>query len=71
MKGVFSFYLIVRKHPMVTNMSLSHAVWHKMENFIRKAHLMVEGSVTQVPDFITYSSMVTRKTVHIALTMAL
>ena len=42
----------------------------KMEDFQRKAHLVVGGHLTHTPDTITYSSVVTRETVCIAFTMA-
>ena len=41
----------------------------KMEDFIRKAHLVTGGHTTNALNVITYSSIVTRETVHIALTM--
>ena len=43
----------------------------KMEDFKRKACLVVGDHMTHTPDVITYSSVVTRETVHIALNMAL
>ena len=43
----------------------------KMEDFQRKACLVTGGHMTYTPDTITYSSVVTRETVHIALTMAM
>ena len=42
----------------------------KMENFRRKARLVTGGHVTDVPPAITYSSVVARDTVRIALTLA-
>ena len=42
----------------------------KMENFHQNAYLVVGGHMTNTLDTITYSSVVTRKTVCIALTMA-
>ena len=42
----------------------------KMEDFHRKACLMEGGHMTHRPDTITYSSVVTRETVCISLTMA-
>ena len=39
----------------------------KMEDFCRKARLVAGGHVTKAPASITYASMVTHKTVHIAL----
>ena len=41
----------------------------KMEEFCRKAYLVAGGHMTHTPDIITYSIVVTRETVHIALTM--
>ena len=41
----------------------------KMENFRRKACLIVGGHVTQTQNIIAYSSAVTRETVRIALKM--
>ena len=41
-----------------------------MEDFWRKASLVVGGHMTNTPDTITYSNVVTRETVCIALTMA-
>ena len=41
----------------------------KMEDFRRKSCLVVEGHMTHTPDTSTYSIVVTRKTVHIALIM--
>ena len=41
----------------------------KMEDFWRKACLGVRGRMTHTPDTITYSSVVMRETVCIALTM--
>ena len=38
----------------------------KMEDFWRKACLVVGGHMTQLPDNVTYSSVVTRETVCIA-----
>ena len=42
----------------------------KMEDLRRKVHLVMGGHVTQMPDIITYSGMLTKETVCIALTMA-
>ena len=42
----------------------------KMEDFRRKARLVAGGHVTDVPPTITYSSVVGRETVRIALTLA-
>ena len=42
----------------------------KIEDFWRKAHLVVGGNMTHTPNVIIYSSVVIRETVHIALTMA-
>ena len=42
----------------------------KMEDFQRKACLVAGGHMAYTPNTITYSSVVTRKTLHIALTMA-
>ena len=42
----------------------------KMEDFKRKAQLVVGGHMTNIPGTITYSYVVTRETVCIALTMA-
>ena len=42
----------------------------KMENFHRKAPLNVGGHVTHTLDVTTYLTVVTRETVHIALTIA-
>ena len=41
-----------------------------MEDFHRKACLVVGGHMTHTLDTIIYSSVVTREMVHIALTMA-
>eukprot|EP00804_Cyclotella_cryptica_P000627 CCRYP_010008-RA/>CCRYP_010008-RA protein AED:0.46 eAED:0.46 QI:0/-1/0/1/-1/1/1/0/82 len=41
-----------------------------MEDFRRKAWLVSGGHVTDVPPTITYSSVVGRETVRIALTLA-
>ena len=41
----------------------------KMEDFCRKACLVVGGHMNHTPDTITYFSVVTRETVCIALTM--
>ena len=41
----------------------------QMEDFHREAHQMVRGHVTHTPDSITYSNVVTRETVCIALTV--
>ena len=41
----------------------------KIEDSCRKACLVVGGHVTYMPKVITYSSVVTRETVHIALIM--
>ena len=42
----------------------------KMEDFCRKACQVAGGHMTHAPDVITYSNVVTRETVHIALSMA-
>jgi len=42
----------------------------KMEDFRRKARLVAGGHMTDVPPTITYSSVVGRETVRIALTLA-
>ncbi len=42
----------------------------KMEDFRRKAQLVAGGHMTDVPPTITYSSVVGRETVWIALTLA-
>ena len=42
----------------------------KIEDFCRKAHLVAGGHMTHTLDIIAYYSVVTRETVHIALTMA-
>jgi hypothetical protein len=42
----------------------------KMEDFRRKARLVAGGQVTDVPKCMTYSSVVSRETVRIALTLA-
>ena len=42
----------------------------QMEDFYRKAHLVVGGNVTHKLDVITYFILFIRKMVHIALTMA-
>ena len=42
----------------------------KNEDFQRRACLVAGGHITHTLDTITYSSMVTRDTVHVALTMA-
>ena len=41
----------------------------KMEDFQQKTHLVAEGHMTHTLDTIMYSSVVTRETVYIALTM--
>ena len=41
-----------------------------MEDFLRKSHLVAGGHLINIPDTITYSSVVVRETVCIALTMA-
>ena len=40
------------------------------ENFRRKARMVADGHRTQTPAAITYSSVVSRDSVHIALTVA-
>ena len=42
----------------------------KMEDFSRKARLVAGGHMTETPNFMTYSSVVGRETVRIALTIA-
>ena len=42
----------------------------KMEDFRRKARLVAGGHMTKAPATITYASVVSRETVHIALLMA-
>jgi hypothetical protein len=42
----------------------------KMENFRRKARLVAGGHRTKAPARITYASVVSRETVHLALTIA-
>ena len=42
----------------------------KMEDFLRKACLVVVGHMTHTPDVISYSSVVTRETMCISLTMS-
>ena len=41
-----------------------------MEDFRRKARLVAVGHMTETPKCMTYSSVVGRETVHIALTIA-
>ena len=41
-----------------------------MDNFSRKARLVAGGHMTEVPDVMTYASVVSCKTVRIALTIA-
>ena len=48
-----------------------HMIFHvKMEDFRRKARLVAGGHKTEAPATITYASVVSRETVHIALLMA-
>ncbi len=42
----------------------------KMEDFRRKARLVAGGHMTKAPAMITYTSVVSREIVHIALLMA-
>jgi hypothetical protein len=42
----------------------------KMEDFRRKARLVAGGHRTEAPATITYASVVSRETVHLALTIA-
>ena len=42
----------------------------RMEDFNRKAFLVAGGHMTNAPGTKTYSSVVTRETLHITLTMA-
>ena len=42
----------------------------KMEDFRRKARLVAGGHMPETPKFMTYSSVVGRETVSIALTIA-
>jgi hypothetical protein len=42
----------------------------KMENFQRKAWFVAGGHTTEMPDSITYASVVSRESVRIALTLA-
>ncbi len=42
----------------------------KIEDFRPKARLVAGGHMTKVPAIITYASVVSRETVHIALLMA-
>ena len=42
----------------------------KMEDFRQKARLVAGGHMTSEPDVITYSSVVSRETVRLALTIA-
>ena len=42
----------------------------KMEDFRRKAQLVAGGNMTETPKCMTYSSVVGRETVRIALTIA-
>ena len=42
----------------------------KMEDFRRKARLVAGGHMTETPKCMTYSSVVGRETVRIALTIA-
>ena len=41
-----------------------------MENFRRKARYVAQGNMTEPPATLTYSSVVSRESVRIALTMA-
>ena len=41
----------------------------KMKNFRRKARLVAGGHMTTAPAAVTYASVVSRETVHIALTL--
>ena len=49
-----------------------HIIWDVKlgENFRRKARLVAGGHVTETPSSITYSSVVSRDSVRIALTIA-
>ncbi len=42
----------------------------KMEDFCRKAMLVVGGHMTDVPATVKYASVASRETVHMALTIA-
>jgi hypothetical protein len=42
----------------------------KMEDFRQKARLVAGGHRTKAPATITYASMVSRETMHLALTIA-
>ena len=42
----------------------------KMEDFQQKAHLVAGGHMTAAPATLTYTSLVSCKTVHIALMIA-
>ena len=42
----------------------------KMENFRRKAWFVARGHMTEAPATITYASVVSHESVHIALTLA-
>ena len=67
-RSPFKFYPIVRKNQWLP---ICHMVFNiKTEDFKRKACLVVGGHVTQMPETITYFSVVTRETVFITLTMA-
>jgi hypothetical protein len=48
-----------------------HMVWDvKMEDFCRKVRFVAGGHMTETPASNTYASVVSRKSVHIALTLA-
>ena len=46
-----------------------HMVFVKTDDFQRKACFVAGGHVTQIPEVITYSSVVTMETVCVTLTM--
>ena len=56
----------MRRLPIVNY----HMVFDIKEDFCREVCLMVGGHMIHAPDVTTYSSMVTRMMIYIALTMA-
>ena len=65
-----TLYPRARSNPIGFSMSIAKILFDiKMEDFPRKACLVVGGNMIHAPDTITHSSVVMREIVHMTLTM--
>ena len=70
-KVVFKVLPDGAKEPIGHQYMDCHLVYEiKLDGFHRKAQLVAGGHMTEAPAVMTYASVVSRETVHIALTIA-